>query len=181
MPSGASGWRSPLRTTALTVLRDGIHGDPRPWIAAGGAPCRSLADTLKTMPATSQDRWFARLYLLLPLIVGVLALFWLASGALGFIQFESARAVLMERGMGADLAAILVGGGAVIDIALGAGILIRSYARLAALGMAAVSLAYLAGGTLLTPDLWADPLGPLLKIAPALTLALVAAALLDQR
>ena len=34
----------------------------------------------------------------------------------------------------------------------------------------AVSLAYLAGGTLIAPELWADPLGPLVKVVPAIVL-----------
>jgi hypothetical protein len=47
--------------------------------------------------------------------------------------------------------------------------------------MAAMSIAYLIGGSLATPGLWLDPLAPLLKILPALGLALTAAALLDRR
>lgn len=30
------GWRSPLRSTALNVLCDGIRGNPGQWVAAGG-------------------------------------------------------------------------------------------------------------------------------------------------
>ena len=47
--------------------------------------------------------------------------------------------------------------------------------------MIVVSLGYLAGATLYAPDLWADPLGPMLKVLPGLALALTAAALLDER
>jgi hypothetical protein len=47
--------------------------------------------------------------------------------------------------------------------------------------MAVVSLLYLVSGTILTPALWLDPLAPLLKIPPALMLALVAASMLDRR
>ena len=50
-----------------------------------------------------------------------------------------------------------------------------------ALGMAAVSLIYLILGTMITPWLWADPLGPLLKILPGLMLALLAVPLLESR
>ena len=38
-----------------------------------------------------------------------------------------------------------------------------------------------AAGTLLAPDLWADPLGPLVKTMPALILALVAIAMAEDR
>ncbi|MEZ5722596.1 MAG: hypothetical protein R3D59_13920 [Paracoccaceae bacterium] len=35
------------------------------------------------MPATTQDRWFARAWLAFP-VVGLLALFWTVSGLVGF-------------------------------------------------------------------------------------------------
>jgi hypothetical protein len=47
--------------------------------------------------------------------------------------------------------------------------------------MVAVTLAYLVAGSIVRPDLWLDPLAPLMKAVPALVLALVAAALLDKR
>lgn len=133
------------------------------------------------MPATAQERWFARLYLLLPMIVGTLALFWILSGLIGLARFAAAREVLTSRGMSAGAAGLLVGGGALVDLALGAGVLVRRYARSAAVGMVAVSLTYLVGGTILAPDLLVDPLGPLVKILPALTLGVIGAALLDER
>jgi uncharacterized protein YbjT (DUF2867 family) len=178
---GRIGWRSPLRSTAITVLGEGIHGDPSAWAKAGGRPCRALGETLAAMPATAQERWFARLYLLLPMIVGTLALFWILSGLIALARFAAAREVLTSRGMSAGAAGLLVVGGALVDLALGAGVLVRRYARSAAVGMVAVSLTYLVGGTILAPDLLVDPLGPLVKILPALTLGVIGAALLDER
>lgn len=178
---GHLGWRSPLRTTALTVLSEGIGGDPTAWRKAGGAPCRPLADTFAAMPATGQDRWFARLYLLLPVIIATLALLWLLSGAIGIIRNAEAVRVLTSRGWAQDTARVVVIAGALADIALGIAILVRRFARTAALGMVAVALAYLIGASLFAADLWTDPLGPLAKILPAITLSLVAAAILDDR
>ena len=80
---GWLGWRSPLRTTALLTLKDGIQGSAANWAALGGAPCRGLAQTLAAIPATVQERWFARLFLLMPLAVATLAVFWIASGIVG--------------------------------------------------------------------------------------------------
>jgi len=68
-----------------------------------------------------------------------------------------------------------------IDIALGAAVLLRPFARRALLGMLVVSLAYLLGGTMLESALWLDPLGPLVKILPSLLLTLAALAILDER
>lgn len=178
---GRLGWRSPFRSTALTILSQGIRGDPTAWSSAGGAPCRTLQATLSAIPATSQERWFARLYLLMPVIIATLALFWLLSGLIGLARNDEATAVLASRGFSPESAVVLVRLGAAVDIVLGGLILVRRFARTASLGMAAMSLAYLAGATLFTADLWLDPLGPLLKAVPAFTLALVAAAILDER
>lgn len=175
------GWRSPLRSTALKVLSEGISGNPTAWSKTGGAPCRTLGETLAAMPATAQERWFARAYLLVPVIVGTLAVFWISSGLIGLARFDTATEILTQRGFAALPASFFVAAGAIADIVLGAGILVRRFARPAALGMVAVSFCYLAGATLFAADLWADPLGPMLKVLPGLVLALVAAALLEER
>ena len=44
-----------------------------------------------------------------------------------------------------------------------------------------VSLIYLLGASLLTPQLWLDPLGPLVKVLPGLVLAVVARITLETR
>ncbi|THA69650.1 hypothetical protein E5176_01335 [Ensifer adhaerens] len=49
------------------------------------------------------------------------------------------------------------------------------------LGMLALSVAYLASATLVEPQLWADPLGPLVKVLPSLLLTLATLAILDER
>ena len=71
--------------------------------------------------------------------------------------------------------------GSVADIAAGAAILVRPIARIALLGMIAITLVYLGAATALTPDLWLDPLGAMVKAVPALCLALVALAVVDER
>jgi hypothetical protein len=47
--------------------------------------------------------------------------------------------------------------------------------------MIAVSLAYLAGGTVLEPSLWLDPLGPMVKVLPSILLTLATLATLEER
>jgi hypothetical protein len=66
-------------------------------------------------------------------------------------------------------------------MALGAGILVKATAARAALGMILVTLGHLAGGSLVAPDLWLDPLGPLVKAVPAMTPAVVVLALEGDR
>jgi hypothetical protein len=79
------------------------------------------------------------------------------------------------------VAATVVLGGSVVDLAIGVGLSLRRWARPAALAAVCMSLLYLLGGTVLVPGLWADPMGPLLKIVPEIGLALAVAALLEDR
>ena len=178
---GWLGWRPPMRTTAMAVLAAGVAGDPGPWREASGQSLASLRDTLRRMPATVQERWFARMFLLKPAAIFALSVFWLVSGLVALANPHSAASVLTSRGGNESLALAAVLGGAVADIGLGALILWRDWMPTAAHGMVAVTIVYLIGGTLLAPDLWIDPLGPLVKTIPAALLALIVAALAEDR
>jgi uncharacterized protein YbjT (DUF2867 family) len=178
---GWLGWRSPFRSTAVREIAANVTGDPKPWREAAGQPLSSLRQTLERMPSTVQERWFAQTFLLKPLVIATLALFWIATGLLALADPDAAAAVLTERGIGDSLAQRLVLGGAWLDLALGALVLVRRTMPTAARGMIALTLVYLAGATVLAPDLWADPLGPLIKVVPSMVLALVALALAEDR
>jgi len=128
-----------------------------------------------------QERWFARLWLAMPLMVGTLAAFWLLSGGIALARLEQSMAIFAAGALPHALALPAVVAGAALDLLLGAAILFRRKARGACLGMAVVTLCYLAAGTTLRPDLWADPLGPLVKTVPAMVLALVTALVLEER
>jgi hypothetical protein len=71
--------------------------------------------------------------------------------------------------------------GALADIAAGALIAWRPTARLGLYAAIAISLFYFVVGTILRPDLWSEPLGPLLKILPILVVHFAALAVLDER
>lgn len=178
---GHLGWRSPLRSTALTQMTTGVTGDPGPWLRASGRVPTSLRASLRRMPATVQERWFGRLWLLKPVLVVGLSLFWIASGLIGLARFEAAASVLTSRGVEAGPAQVAVAAGILLDLALGTTILVRRTMPLAALAMVGATLAYLAAGSVLAPDLWADPMGPFVKTLPAALLALVAAAMAAER
>ena len=178
---GRLGWRSALRSTAVTTLEDGVRGDGEAWRASGGQAIMDVHATLRSMPATAEHRLAARLSLLFPLVIATLALFWLASGLIGLFQLESAASVLVAAGWPLSLAKFSVIAWSLVDIALAGGLLVRRYAPLTCWLMIAVSLFYLAASTVITPHLWLDSLGPLVKILPAILLALVARILLENR
>lgn len=178
--AGWFGWRSPLRTTALKSLADGVTGDAAAWREAGGLRLKPLDETLRDLPSTAQERVFGRAQLVLPVLVLTLAAFWLASGVIGLFQREPAEALIAGR-VDADAAAWLVGGGIALDLLIGWGLLWRRWVRRAAWGSILLATGYLAMGTIMTPELWADPLGPFVKIFPAIALALAVAALVEER
>lgn len=176
---GWLGWRSPLRSTAIAVIRDGVTGNGREAALALGRPLKTLPETLGSIPRGVQERWFARLWLLKPLMLGTLSAFWIASGAITLL--DPGRAVVAGSAHGFAPPTALVIAGALLDIALGLAVLARPLAGLALKGMILTGLAYVAAGTLLASSLWMDPLGPLVKVLPEILLSLVALATLDDR
>lgn len=178
--AGWLGWRSPLRTTALRALTDGVTGDPGPWMASGGRPMGSLAQTLAALPSTMQERVFGRAQLVYPALLLMLAAFWIASGVIGLVRIDAAAAMIAGK-VGEQAATGLVGLGSALDLAIGVGLLLRKWVRVAAWASILVSAGYLAAGSFLTPELWADPLGPLVKVFPAIALALAVVALTEER
>ena len=178
---GHLGWRSPLRSTAMDVAASGVADNSAASHTPAGRELKTLRETLAGNPAGVQDLWFARLYLMKPVIFAALSLFWLASGLIALIRFDQSTAHLIDAVGSRPLAVASTLVTSLADIALGAGVLVRRFAAPALVGMVAVSLAYLGAATVLAPGLWADPLGPLVKVVPSIVLALVALAILDER
>ncbi|MDG4881281.1 SDR family oxidoreductase [Mesorhizobium sp. WSM4884] len=178
---GRLGWRSPLRSAALAALENGVTGNPKPWAEIIGRPLQPLETTLAAMPAHVQERWFARLWLLKPIVLAVLFAFWLVSGIVGLVRQEAAVEILTSRGLPDGLALGMVLAGSVADIVVGAAVVVRPFARSALMAMIAITLLYLAAAAALAPDLWLDPLGAIVKAVPTLCLVLVALAISEER
>jgi uncharacterized protein YbjT (DUF2867 family) len=173
------GWRSPLRSASLAQLTAGVRADPAEAERRLGLAPRGLAEILEQWPSGVQERWFARLYFVKPLVLATLAAFWCVSGVIGLLHRDEAARILI--GIGAPSAQLLVMGGGVIDLLLGALVCARRTAPFALWGMILVTACYLAGASLWRPELWADPLGPLVKTLPAAVLALAALGMMDER
>jgi uncharacterized protein YbjT (DUF2867 family) len=177
--AGRLGWRSQLRSTAMAVMAGGVSPE-RQGALPGDMVLMNATETLKRHPAGVQDLWFARLYLLKPLIVVILSAFWVLSGLIPLLDPARAASHLVPfmPTAAASLATFVT---CAVDIVLGIAVLFRPWARRALAGMLAVSVAYLTGGTILTPDLWLDPLGPFVKVLPSMMLAGIAIAILEER
>lgn len=172
--AGRLGWRSPLRSTALEIASGGVT-------STADDKWRNLEEVLANYPAGVADLWFARLYPLKPLVIGVLALFWLLSGLVALVNFNAAASHLLAIGISPAMAAALTIATSLADISLGLCVVVRRYSGVALKGMIVLSLVYLGLATVTAPELWADPLGPLVKVLPSLVLTLIALAILDSR
>lgn len=178
---GRLGWRPPVRTNAIQELRRGATGDPSEWIMLTGIEPESFSDALTRRPASVQEYWFSQLYFLKPLVIFVFGLFWIATGVISLGPGWERGIALLDGSFLQPIAAPSVIGGALMDITLGVAIMWRPTCRLALYAALGVSLFYALMGTLVQPVLWADPLGPMLKIWPIMVLNLVALAILDDR
>jgi hypothetical protein len=175
------GWRPPIRTTPGREIRRGATGDNREWRRVTGIEPQSLAAALAANPASVQERWFSRLYLLKPLAIGTFALFWLLTGLISLGPgYRRATDYMLAVGGGALSEPSAIAGG-LADIAIAFGIAWRPTAKLALWAAMGLSVLYLAAGTILLPGLWSDPLGPMLKIWPILALNFLCLAILDER
>jgi len=176
------GWQPPIRSTARREMVRGATGDPSHLAAITGRPPRDVEHSLAAEPASVQERWFARLYLLKPLVFGMFALFWITTGVVSLGPgWERGIELVMEGGTGRTLAVLAVLSGGLADIVIGAAIAFRRTARLGLYAALLISFAYAIIGTILVPRLWFDPLGPMLKIGPIMVFNLVALAIHEDR
>jgi uncharacterized protein YbjT (DUF2867 family) len=176
------GWMPPMRSNAIAELRRGVVGDPAGWIAATGITPKTIAQAVGLRPATIQDKWFARLFLVKALVIASLALFWTVSGFIAlFISYSAAAGILSSHGFPSSLVAPVTILTSLMDMTIG---VLIAFRRTAAFGLVAgivASLGYMVGAAILTPDLWIEPLGALVKTGPAIVLMLVALLTLDNR
>jgi len=179
--SGWLGWRSPARSTAFAQLSAGVVGDPAAWMAATGVRPKSLNEILAARPASVQDRWFARLYLLKPLAVVGLAAMAIGSGAAQLASRRNGAAATADASMTAftlhTVAGLVYG---VLAILVGLGLLARTTARPALMALVVLALVHVVDGG---PGSWSLGHLPLAAISaiPIVLAALLTLAIADER
>jgi uncharacterized protein YbjT (DUF2867 family) len=176
------GWMSPMRTTAIAELRRGVSGDPSAWMAVTGIPPTTLAQAVGQRSATIQDKWFARLFLVKALVIASLSVFWIASGFIAlFVSYNAAAGILSSHAFPPSLVAPVTIFTSLMDMGIGILITFRRTCAAGLIAGIAASLGYMLGAAILTPDLWIEPLGALVKTGPAIVLMLVALMIMDNR
>jgi hypothetical protein len=171
---------APINSTAIAQLNHGNTADAELFARQIGFQPRSFDAALRASPANVQDRWHAQLYWLRLALRFGLALFWLASGLIGLAGGSSITASLLPS-VGPSAASVLAFIASLIDVGIGAGLLLNVRPRF----LIALQVALIIGYPLLLsglmPSLWLDPFGPLIKNLPLLLAVLCHAALLDDR
>jgi len=174
-------WMSdlPFNPELLTMLSRGNVSDPAPMTRALGRAPRGLAQALALHPACAADQTTARLYFLRPFLRISLALLWIATGvlSLGLYPVEGSFAMLASLDLRGAVAEAALYGGGLLDLLLGALLLLRI--RPVAVGLAQiVSVAvYTLLAARLPADYWLHPFAPLLKNLPIAAALLVMIAL----
>jgi uncharacterized protein YbjT (DUF2867 family) len=176
------GWMPPMRSTAIAELRRGVTGDPTTWMQGTGIVPKTLAQEVGQRPASIQDKWFSRLFLVKALVIASLVLFWLVSGFIALVMsYDAAAAILSSHGFAPALVKPVTTGTSLMDMTIGVLIAFRRTCAAGLIAGIAASLGYMLGAAMLTPDLWIEPLGALVKTGPAIVLMLVALLTLDNR
>jgi len=176
------GWMPPIRSTAIAELRRGVEGDPSAWMAATGMVPTELDEVVGSRSATIQDKWFARLYPIKALVIASLTVFWTVSGFIALVVSYNATAeILRSHAFAPALVAPVTVLTSLMDITIGMLIAFRRSAGVGLIAGIIASLGYMLGAAILTPDLWIEPLGALVKTGPAIVLMLVALVTLDSR
>ena len=81
MSAGLLGWRPPVRSTAqLRDRRAAPSAIARAWRELTGIDAARLEARARARAGLRAGAWFAELYFLKPLVFGVFALFWIATG-----------------------------------------------------------------------------------------------------
>lgn len=172
----------PIATNSVEQMVAGNAGDSALFAKAVGFEPRSLSAALRDRPAQVQDRWHARLFFLSPSITAVLVLLWIASALLGLFQGAAETEAFVARlGLPAAWAAPLRVGTSVLDLAVAALVLLDRSAARSTVAQLVVIAGYTVVIGLARPELWFDPLGPLLKNLPIAALVLVHGAIGNQR
>ncbi|HVI28625.1 NAD(P)H-binding protein, partial [Hansschlegelia sp.] len=137
---GLLGWRPPMRSTAQREIVRGAVGDPGEWMRLTGVQPKSVSVSLAAEPAGVQERWFASLYFLKPVVFSVFSLFWIATGLTSIGPGYEAGVTLMERGGAGGFSGPSVIAGGLADLLIGIGIAFRRTARMALYAAIAISL-----------------------------------------
>ena len=171
----------PISTTAITQLNSNVLAKTE-QLAPFETSLRPASEFIQSQPAATQDLWHARMYLMKPIVRVSLIVLWVLSGLVGlFAPPADFLPYFAHLGMPDWVFTLLARGFGVVDLGI-AWALIRGW-RLRE--MAWIQIGIVLGYTviigILAPQLWADPIGGMIKNIPILALLLVHLILEEER
>lgn len=170
----ARAWpRAPVDPDALAMLARGSTADPEPLANVLGRAPRPPEEFFAGLPLAPMRR-DALLGWSLPLMRLGLALMWIATGVVSLWVYPRAASLemLARVGLHGALADAALWSGALLDIALGVGLLVLRRRRLLYQAQLALVAAYTLIITIWLPEQWQHPFGPVLKNLPLLVMIL---------
>ncbi len=173
--------RLPLDRDALAMLDAGSTADAGPFARWLGRELRPL-ETFLSPTVAGTMRWQATLGWAVPAMRWTLALMWLATGVISLWLYprELSLEMLARVGLQGGLAEVALWSAGLLDLALGAALLVARWRPWVYLAQLALVLGYTLIITACLPEQWLHPFGPLLKNLPLLAMILTLFAL-DRR
>lgn len=158
-----------LDSETLAMLERGNTASPEATDELLGHAPRPPADFI-ARPAAEAARSLALLAWLLPLLRWSVAAVWIGTGivSLGLYPPAESYALLAQVGVSPAWAPLMLYGAALLDLALGLGILLLRRRSWLWLAQIALMLGYTAIITVRLPEFWLHPFGPMLKNLPLL-------------
>ncbi|MFK5969971.1 MAG: SDR family oxidoreductase [Candidatus Marithrix sp.] len=164
-----------LNSDTLGMLLKDNCADPVPMITATKITPKLITVGLQNIPATTADRWYARLLLLQPLLKITIGLLWIFTGIISafFYPVTESYKLLAATGISGIFASIMLYSAAVLDIILGIATLISYKIRLVVSLQLLVIMTYTVIISLFLPELWLHPFGAISKNIPLLVATLI--------
>jgi nucleoside-diphosphate-sugar epimerase len=172
----------PLSSTSLKMMKHPNIGNSAPIIKFSKITPRSFDLGIETTPLTAQSLWHARLYLLKPIMLFILAMFWIASGVIPlFADNSSALSLISSSGLSTQFSLLSFYVMCSFDILLGISLLFGKFKQQSLQLQFWLVLVYTILITFIAPHLWLDPFGSLMKNIPVLMLILMLNAIYEEK
>ncbi|MEN8216841.1 MAG: NAD(P)H-binding protein [Pseudomonadota bacterium] len=165
----------PLTSESLDMLLRGNCGNPSPVTTITGIKPRTVEASLLQSPASTADRWQARLFFLRPLLRLSIGFLWIFTGIVSafFYPIEESYKLLAATGISGIWAPIMLYSAAALDGMLGIATLVGYRIRLVVGLQLLLMVSYIVMITWALPALWLHPFGPISKNLPLIVATLI--------
>ncbi|MDM8559188.1 NAD(P)H-binding protein [Candidatus Parabeggiatoa sp. HSG14] len=165
----------PLNSESLGMLLRGNCGNPSSVTTVTGIKPRTIEAGLLENPATTADRWYARLFFLRPLLRLCIGFLWIFTGIISAFVYpvEESYQLLAATGINGILAPIMLYSASVFDGLLGVATLIAYKIRAVVSLQLLLMFGYMVIISWALPEFWIHPFGPVTKNLPLIVATLI--------